>query len=123
MVSSTKPPRSPRYLVRRDPFGHDKELHRLVAFLNCATDYGWNAKSGEAVESLRLQLYADASLAGDPQTCRSHSGILLAVTSNEGSYFPLCWYAKRSEEALLKRKYAVAKGLFNEAIPTQPSFS
>ena len=57
----------------------DKQLHRLVCYLNSSVDMKLVGWVGETIEKWHLELFADADLASDLLTRRSTSGVYLCL--------------------------------------------
>ena len=72
----------------------DMRLHRLMGYI-CHTLvmelYGW---VGDKAESLCLDLFVDADLAGETQSCKSTSGVFFAVCG-PNSRWPITGQSKR----------------------------
>ena len=67
----------------------DLRLHRLMSYVCHTLDmklYGW---VGDKAESLRLDLFVDADLAGETQSCESTSGVFFAVC---GPNYEMAYY-------------------------------
>jgi len=67
---------------------HDYMLYRLLGYVKGSVSLGLGTVSGtEAIP--RLNLFADADLAGDPLTMKSHSGHFVLIEDDEGTSFPI----------------------------------
>ena len=101
----------------------DRELYRLMCYLSSTTNYGLECFVKGPLQSMRLRMYSDADLAGDQRTMKSHSGVIIALESEEGTYFPLLWYAKRqtcvSRSTTEAEIVAVADGFFTDMVAIQ----
>ena len=52
----------------------DKKLFRLICYLNSTSHYRLCGKVGDPADKLRLLLFVDADLAGNPEDTKSRSG-------------------------------------------------
>ena len=98
-----------------------------MCYLSSTTNYGLECFVVGPLQSMRLRMYSDADLAGDKRTMKSHSGVIIALESEEGTYFPLLWYAKRqtcvSRSTTEAEIVAVADGLFTDMIAIQTALN
>ena len=74
--------------------GCDRQLHRLVCYINSTLKLRLTGYIGDSSENLQLSVYADADFAGCKQTARSTNGVFLAITG-ENSFFPIAAVSKR----------------------------
>ena len=74
---------------------HDLMLYRLLGYVKATIDFGVHGTVIANEEVPRLHLFADADLAGDVMTMKSHSGHFIVVMDDEGTFFPLFWSSKR----------------------------
>jgi hypothetical protein len=74
---------------------HDYMLYRLLGYVKGSVSLGvlGTVSGTEAIP--RLNLFADADLAGDPLTMKSHSGHFVLIEDDEGTSFPILWGAKK----------------------------
>ena len=72
----------------------EKQLYRLVCYLNSSADLKLNAHIRDSADKLKLRPYADANFAGDNADARSTSGGYLVVIG-PNSFFPLTWVSKK----------------------------
>jgi len=72
----------------------DQLLHRLVGYIHSSLDVHQVAWIADPPENLELVLYTDADFAGDKETMRSTSGVLLCL-KGPNSFFPLSAMSKR----------------------------
>ena len=70
-------------------------LYRLLGYVKATIDLGVHGTVIANEEVPRLHLFADADLAGDVMTMKSHSGHFIVVMDDEGTFFPLFWSSKR----------------------------
>ena len=70
-------------------------LYRLLGYVKGSVSLGvlGTVSGTEAIP--RLNLFADADLAGDPLTMKSHSGHFVLIEDDEGTSFPILWGAKK----------------------------
>jgi len=76
---------------------HDRHLHRLFQYLAHHSDVELYGTIGvEDLDSCVLVMSVDADLAGDMETAKSTSGMLLELRSHDGARcWPLSWRSKR----------------------------
>ena len=102
---------------------HDLMLFRLLGYVKGSVDLGLLGKVSASCSVPRLDLFADADLAGDPLTMKSHSGHLILLQDDQGTVFPLYWAAKK--QACVSRSTTEAEIVsasilvFDEGIPIQ----
>ena len=98
----------------------DKQLHRLMCYLNCTQDVAMHGWVGDSMEDVWLELYTDADFAGCPDTLRSTSGVLLALVG-PNTFFPLHGASKKqgcvSHSTTEAEIVAADFGLRTEGIP------
>lgn len=73
---------------------HDLMLCRLLGYVKGTTSFGLYGSVSSGHEIPRLHLFADADLAGDPLSMKSHSGHFVILRTAENS-FPLMWASRR----------------------------
>ena len=74
---------------------HDLMLYRLLGYVKGSVDLGILGTVSAHQSIPRLDLYADADLAGDPMTMKSHSGHFVIIQDDHGTSFPIYWGAKK----------------------------
>ena len=98
----------------------DKELFRLICYINTTSFYRLVGTVGDPADSLRLRLYVDADFAGDRLDAKSTSGGYLVLVG-PSTFFPLMWVSKRqtsvSRSTTEAEVVSLAASLFGEAIP------
>ena len=103
----------------------DKQLFRLICYLDSTSHYRLSAKIGDPPEKLKLLLFVDADLSGDPEDTKSRSGGYL-VLAGPNTWFPICWISRKqtatSRSTTEAEVVALAVCLFAEAIPTLQLF-
>ena len=72
----------------------DRELHRLVCYINSSLDYKLKGHIGDSSKDLNLTLFSDAGFAGCLGTAKSTSGVFIAPTGPK-SFFPLKAVSKK----------------------------
>eukprot|EP00972_Heterocapsa_arctica_P027956 4111847-Heterocapsa_arctica.AAC.1 len=68
--------------------GCDTMLHRLMCYINSSLDLRLRGHIGDTPKDLTIALYSDADFAGDKESSKSISGILIASTG-PNSFYPL----------------------------------
>lgn len=66
---------------------HDLMLCRLLGYVKATVDYGVHGTVVGTDMMPRLHLFADADLAGDVMTFKSHSGHFVVLQADEGTFF------------------------------------
>ena len=103
----------------------DKQLFRLICYMNSTSHYRLTGKIGDPPEKLRLLLFVDADLAGDNSDSKSRSGGYL-VLAGPNTWFPITWISRKqtstSRSTTEAEIVALAVALFSEAIPTLQLF-
>ena len=74
---------------------HDLMLYRLLGYVKGSVDLGVLGTISANHSIPRLDLFADADLAGDPMTMKSHSGHYVIIQDDHGTAFPIYWGAKK----------------------------
>ena len=99
----------------------DKQLFRLICYMNSTSHYRLTGKIGDPPEKLRLLLFVDADLAGDTSDSKSRSGGYL-VLAGPNTWFPITWISRKqtstSRSTTEAEIVALAVALFSEANPT-----
>ena len=72
----------------------DKQLHRMICYINSSLDLRLKGHIGDSSDQLELSLYSDADFAGDKESSRSTTGIFLALTG-PNTFFPLNGVSKK----------------------------
>ena len=102
---------------------HDLQLKRLLGYLKSTTHLGLEGFVPSTQVPPALKVYCDADLAGDPLTCKSHTGIFVCLTNDDGLMFPLTWCSKRQTavaRSTTEAELAAAnEAVFHEALPVQ----
>ena len=100
----------------------DKDLHRLVCYINTTVHYEMISWVGDSPELLQLLMYCDADFAGDIRTQRSTSGAILFL-QGPNTRFPQAAVSKIqtavSHATTEAEMIAAAFGLRTEGIPFQ----
>ena len=111
--------------VQRWSRNHDKQLFRLICYMNSTSHYRLTGKIGDPPEKLRLLLFVHADLAGDNSDSKSRSGGYL-VLAGPNTWFPITWISRKqtstSRSTMEAEVVALAVALFSEAIPTLQLF-
>ena len=98
----------------------DKEVFRLVCYVNSSLSYRLTGRVGDAAVALSLRLYVDADFGGDSGNARSTSGGYLVLVG-PNTFYPLMWLSKRqtstSRSTTESEVVALAASLFSEALP------
>ena len=93
---------------------HDIQLKRLLGYVKQTCDLGlWGHVPGYHPPTLRV--YCDADLAGDPLTCKSHTGILVVLDFQGEATFPVSWCSKR-QTAVARSTTEAELASANEAV-------
>jgi hypothetical protein len=99
---------------------NDKQLYRLICYLNSTLDFYLEGYIGDKASDLRLRLYADADFAGDSGDARSTSGGYLVVVG-PNSFFPLSWVSRKqtsvSRSTTESEIVSLAFCVYSEALP------
>ena len=99
---------------------NDRELFRLVCYVNATVYYRLVGTIGDDISELSLKLFVDADFAGDRLDAKSTSGGYLVLVGPQ-SFFPLMWISKRqtsvSRSTTESEVVSLAGALFSEAIP------
>ena len=74
---------------------HDLMLCRLLGYVKGTTSMGVVGTVSDSSIPPSILMYADADLAGDQLTMRSHSGHFLMIHDDHGTSFPIYWSSKR----------------------------
>ena len=98
----------------------DKQLCRLMSYMNSSSQHRLVAEMRDCKENLRLDFFVDSDFSGDPADTKSTSGGWL-VLSGPNSSFPLTWVSRRqtatSRSTTEAETIAMASILFTEVIP------
>ena len=98
----------------------DRLLHRLMCYINSTLDLAMVSIVGDSQESLQLELYVDADLAGDPNSKFSTSGVWFGV-GGPHTRASLCCLSKRQTSRAFSTAeaeiVAYALGLRTEGLP------
>ena len=71
----------------------DKQLHRLVCYINSTVNSTLVGTVQDSTEDLHLSLYVDADFAGERDAKSTSGGFL--ILSGPHTRFPLAWVSKR----------------------------
>ena len=76
---------------------HDSMLVRLYAYLKSAGPMALTAQLGKAdLQKVRLIVWSDADLCGDPEDTKSTSGMFIELCNEDsGNRWPVCWAVRR----------------------------
>lgn len=100
---------------------HDLQLKRIVGYAKKTANLGLWGSVSFASPLPTIKFYCDSDLAGDVQTCKSHSGIFVALASDDGLLFPVSWTSKRQSavsRSTTEAELASAnEGVFQDGIP------
>ena len=89
-------------------------MKRLLGYVKQTCDFGlWGHVPGYHPPTLRV--YCDADLAGDPLTCKSHTGILVVLDFQGEATFPVSWCSKR-QTAVARSTTEAELASANEAV-------
>ena len=99
---------------------NDKQLHRLICYINTTKTYRLVGQVGDDPRELHLALYVDADFAGEKSDAKSNSGGYL-VLKGPNTLFPLAWVSKRqtsvSRSTTESEIVSLAHSLFQEGLP------
>ena len=99
---------------------NDKQLHRLICYINTTKTYRLVGQVGDDPRELHLALYVDADFAGEKSDAKSNSGGYL-VLKGPNTFFPLAWVSKRqtsvSRSTTESEIVSLAHSLFQEGLP------
>lgn len=102
---------------------HDIMLYRLLGYVKGTTTLGLLGTVSSSLEIPTLLLYADADLAGDPCTMKSHSGHYMVIVDSSGTKFPVMWSAKRqscvSRSTTEAEIVSASTMIFDDGIPVK----
>ena len=76
----------------------DKQLFRLICYMNSTSHYRLTGKVGDPPDKLKLLLFVDADLAGDPSDSKSRSGGYL-VLAGPNMWFPIMWISTHTHQS------------------------
>ena len=100
---------------------HDLMLYRLLGYVKGTVSLGIMGFVSPNPEVPTLLLYADADLAGDPLTMKSHSGHYVVIVDSHGTSFPVLWSAKKqscvSRSTTEAEMVSAATLIFDDGIP------
>ena len=100
--------------------GCDRQLHRLVCYLNTTKDWNLESFIGDPVESLNIVMYCDANFGGDYNGSKSTSGAVVALVG-PNSFAPVSAMCKMqnvvSPSSTEAEIVALDAGLRNEGLP------
>ena len=99
---------------------NDKQLHRLICYINSTKSHRLVGSVGDGPRELHLALYVDADFAGEKIDSKSTSGGYL-VLKGPKTFFPLAWVCKRqtstSRSTTESEIVSLAHSLFQEGLP------
>ena len=99
---------------------NDKQLHRLICYVNTSKNHRLVGTIRDDPRELHLALYVDADVAGEKSDARSNSGGYL-VLKGHNSFFPLAWVSKRqtsvSRSTTESEVVSLAHSLYQEGLP------
>ena len=99
---------------------HDKQLHRLICYIDSSKTHRLVGTIRDDPGELHLALYVDADFAGEKADARSTSGGYL-VLKGPNSFFPLAWLSKRqtsvSRSTTESEIVSLAHSLYQEGLP------
>ena len=99
---------------------NDKQLHRLICYIDTTKTYRLVGQVGDDPRELHLALYVDADFAGEKSDAKSNSGGYL-VLKGPNTFFPLAWVSKRqtsvSRSTTESEIVSLAHSLFQEGLP------
>ncbi|CAE7560940.1 RE1 [Symbiodinium natans] len=99
---------------------NDKQLHRLICYINSTKTHRLVGTVQDNPGELHLALYVDADFAGEKVDAKSTSGGYL-VLKGPNSFFPLAWVCKRqtstSRSTTESEIVSLAHSLFSEGLP------
>ena len=97
----------------------DKQLHRLVCYINSTVNSTLVGTVQDSTDELHLSLYVDADFAGERDAKSTSGGFL--VLSGPHTHFPLAWVSKRqtsvSRSTTEAEIVSLAYSLYQEALP------
>ena len=97
----------------------DKQLHRLVCYINSTVNSTLVGTVQDSTEDLHLSLYVDADFAGERDAKSTSGGFL--ILSGPHTHFPLAWVSKRqtsvSRSTTEAEIVSLAYSLYQEALP------
>ena len=98
----------------------DRRLKRMMEYMNSTINQKLRGFICDSADDLELWLFADADLAGDPDSSRSSSGGYLVLIGPK-SWFPLSWIFHKqtatSRSTTEAESVSLANGLSLEAFP------
>ena len=98
---------------------NDKQLHRLICYVNTTKNHRLVGTIRDDPRELHLALYVDADFAGAKSDARSTSGGYL-VLKGPNSFFPLAWVSKRqtsvSRSTTESEVVSLAHSLYQEGL-------
>ena len=104
----------------------DKQLYRLVSYLNSTKDLCLVSQVHDPPEKCTLDLFCDADLGGCPFTARSTSGLFLVDRGENGTFAPIAWRSRRQTHVARSTAdaelNALSEGLHEELLPTYQLF-
>ena len=95
---------------------HDKQLHRLICYIDSSKTHRLVGTIRDDPRELHLALYVDADFAGEKADAKSTS-----VLKGPNSFFPLAWLSKRqtsvSRSTTESEIVSLAHSLYQEGLP------
>ena len=102
-------------------YNHDLMLYRLLGCVKGTVELGLLGVVSSSLEVPSVHMYADADLAGDPITCKSHSGHFIILKTSDGRFFLIMWGAKKqscvSRSTTEAEIVSASELVFSEGIP------
>ena len=99
----------------------DKQLYRLVSYLNSTKELCLVSQVHDSPEVCTIDLFCDADLGGCPFTAKSTSGLYLVIRGEKGTFCPITWKSRRQTHVARSTADAelnsLAEGLHEELIP------
>ena len=75
----------------------DKQLYRLVSYLNSTRDLCLTSTVCDEPQNCTIDLYVDADLGGCPFSAKSTSGLFLVIRGPNGTFCPIAWSSRRQQ--------------------------
>ena len=96
-------------------------LYGLLGYVKGTVELGVLGFVANLLEVPRIHIYPYADLAGDPITCKSHSGHYIILKTSDGTFFPIMWGAKKqscvSRSTTEAEIVSASELVFSEGIP------
>ena len=106
--------------VTKWTIGCDRQLHRLICYLNTTKDWNLESFIGDPIEALSLVMYCASDFGGDHKDSKSTSGAVLALVG-PNSFAPISAMCNKTQSVVSHSSteaeiVALDAGLLNEGL-------